>query len=176
MVASLDGFIAKMDNSVSWLESTDHYEPGITLSDGEIATFLQGIDCYVMGSRTYEHALKLGWPYGEVPVIVLSSRALSSERKNVRFFSGDLKVLVEDQLKPQYHNIWMAGGAKLTKSFILHDLADRIIVSIMPVILGDGIPFFDFIGQERRLHLSDVKAYEDGMVELSYQFLRTGKS
>lgn len=61
MVASLDGFIAKKDNSVSWMQSTDHYEKGKTLTDKEIATFLDSIDCYVMGSRTYEHALESSW-------------------------------------------------------------------------------------------------------------------
>jgi len=83
MVASLDGFIAKKDNSVSWMQSTDHYEKGKTLTDKEIANFLDSIDCYVMGSRTYEHALELGWPYGDIPVIVLTKRASSANRKNV---------------------------------------------------------------------------------------------
>ena len=56
MVASLDGFIAKKDNSVSWMHSTDHYEKGITLTEEDIAKFIETIDCYVMGSKTYEHA------------------------------------------------------------------------------------------------------------------------
>ena len=85
MVASLDGFIAKKDGTVSWLQSKDHYEKGHTLSPEEIAEFIQSIDCYVMGSRTYEHALKLGWPYGEVPVVVLTNRTLPAERNSVEF-------------------------------------------------------------------------------------------
>ena len=87
MVSSLDGFIARKDQSVSWLESSDNYEKGVTLTDEDVAMFLNGIDCYVMGSHTYEHALKLGWPYGEVPVMVLTSRNLTSDKKNVEFFS-----------------------------------------------------------------------------------------
>jgi len=68
MVSSLDGFIAKHDNTVSWMDTPGSvYEPGISISEEEIATFLKSIDCYVLGFRTYEHALHLGWPYGRYP-------------------------------------------------------------------------------------------------------------
>lgn len=63
----------------------------------------------------------------------------------------------------------MVGGARLAKDFLRLKLADGIIISIMPVILGDGTLFFDYIGQEQNLHLKDVTAYNDGMVELSYE-------
>lgn len=169
MACSLDGFIASKDGSISWLESKDHYAKGITLSEEAIASFVEGIDCYVMGSGTYEHALELGWPYGETPVFVLSHRDLTSDKPNVQFYSGSLEELVNTRLRPTFNNIWMAGGAQLTKEFIRQKLVDEIIVSIMPVILGDGTLFFDYIGQEHRLHLKDVTAYKDGMVELSYE-------
>jgi len=169
MVSSLDGFIAKKDNSISWMESSDNYEKGHTLTVEEIEAFVKAIDCYVMGASTYEHALELGWPYGDVPVFVLTHRNLKSDREYVEFYSGDLKKLVHQHLKPRYRNIWMVGGAMLTKDFLLMDLADEIIVSIMPVILGDGILFFDYIGKEQKLHLKDVTAYKDGMVELHYE-------
>jgi hypothetical protein len=65
MVSSLDGFITKKDNSVSWLDSAGSvYEAGVSISEEEAAAFVKVIDCYVLGSRTYEHALELGWPYG----------------------------------------------------------------------------------------------------------------
>lgn len=169
MVSSLDGFIAKNDGSFSWLQSTDNYEKGITLSDEDIAVFIKTIDCYVMGSRTYEHALILGWPYGDVPVMVLTSRDLTTDRENVEFYSGDLDKLVNDRLKPNYQNIWMVGGAKITKEFIRLKLADDIIISITPIILGGGTLFFDYVGQEQPLHLKDVTTYKDGMVELWYE-------
>ena len=169
MVASLDGFIAKKDGSVSWMQSSDTYEKGVTLTDEYIAEFLKSIDCYVMGSRTYEHALELGWPYGDTPVIVLTHRDLPTGKKNVEFYSGDLNKLVNDQLKPIYKNIWMVGGAAITRDFIRLKLADDIILSIMPIILGEGTPFFDCIGHEQALHLKDVTAYKDGMVEMWYE-------
>lgn len=169
MVSSLDGFIARKNGSVSWLESADHYEKGITLSEEDVEAFLKAIDCYVMGSRTYEQALELGWPYGETPVVVLTNRSLKANGKNVEFYAGDLGKLVNERLKPHYRNIWMVGGAKLAKDFIRLKLADELIISIMPIILGGGIPFFDDIGQEQALHLKDTTAYQDGMVELWYE-------
>jgi len=172
MVSSLDGFIAKEDNSVSWLESSDNYPKGVTLSEEDVAAFLKAIDCYVMGSRTYEHALTLGWPYGNVPVFVLTSRDLTTERKNVQFCAGNLEKLVNERLRPNYKNIWMVGGAMLAKDFIGLKLADDIILSIMPIILGGGTLFFDYIGQEQKLHLKNVTAYKDGMVELWYEITK----
>lgn len=169
MVSSLDGFIAKKDGSVSWMESKDTYEQGVTLTEEDIANFLASIDCYIMGSSTYETALTLGWPYGEVPVIVLTHRNLNTDRKNVSFYAGDLNTLVKEQLGPMYQNIWLVGGAKTAKEFLQLNLVDEIVLSIMPIILGAGTLFFDYIGQEHRLHLQDAKAYKDGTVELSYQ-------
>ena len=120
MVASLDGLIAKKDNSVGWFETADYYEKGITGQDPE--EFLKTIDCYVMGSRTYEHALELstlnGWAYGDVPTIVVTQRNLPVDRQNIELYSGDLNKLVDERLKPNYRNVWLVGGALLVKDFI----------------------------------------------------------
>ena len=171
MVSSLDGFIANKDNSVSWFETSDYYEKGVNEQDAE--EFLKTIDCYVMGSRTYEHAFELsksyGWAYGDVPTIVLTHRKLPIDRQNIETYSGDLNKLVNERIRPNYKNVWLVGGARLTKDFIRLNLADEIRQSILPIILGDGTPFFDQIGQEQALHLKDVTAYKSGMVELWYE-------
>ena len=171
MVSSLDGIIAKKDNSVSWFETSDHYGNGVAEQNAE--DFLKTIDCYVMGSRTYEHALELskayGWVYGDVPTIVVTHRKLPVDRQNIEIYSGDLKQLVNERLKPNYKNVWLAGGAILAKDFIRLRLADEIRVSVLPIILGDGTLFFDQIGQEQALHLKEVTAFKNGMVELWYE-------
>lgn len=173
MVSSLDGFIEKKDKSISWMHSSDNYAKGTTLTDEEVQEFVRSIDCYVMGSRTYELALELskdhGWAYGDTPAIVLTRRDLPNERESVEFYSGDLIKLVNDRLKPEYKNIWMVGGAVLTREFMRLNLADEIRYTVVPVILGEGTLFFDYIGQELPLHLKDVTAYKNGMVELWYE-------
>ena len=172
MVSSLDGFIARKDGSTSWLESHDNYEDGIIHSEEYIAEFLQSIDCYVMGSKTYENAMELGWVYGETKTYVMTSQQWGYCEHNVEFYPGNLSYLVNSVLKPNYKNIWVVGGASLTKSFLKLNLADKIIVSIMPVILGDGKLFFDFIGQEQKLSLEEVNTFKDGMVEITYDILK----
>jgi dihydrofolate reductase len=171
MVSSLDGIIAKKDNSVSWFETSSKYDKGVTGQNPE--EFLKTIDCYVMGSRTYELALELsksyGWAYGEKPTIVLTNRTLPNDRHNVEFYSGDLNILITEQLKPKYKSVWVVGGSVLAKDFIQQKLANEIRVSILPIILGDGLPYFDHIGQEQVLHLKDTTAYKNGMIELHYE-------
>jgi dihydrofolate reductase len=171
MVSSLDGIIAKEDNSVSWFETSDYYEKGVTPHNTE--EFLKTIDCYVMGSRTYEHALELsksyGWAYGDKPTIVVSSRKLPVDKPNIELYSGDLNKLVNERLKPNYENVWLVGGAMLAKNFIRLKLADEIRLSILPIMLGGGTLFFDHLGKEQVLHLKDVTAYKSGMVELWYE-------
>jgi dihydrofolate reductase len=167
MVSSLDGFIARSDGSVSWLETSDRYEQGV---DGEdAAELLETVGCFVVGSRTYETALELGWPYGDVPTIVLSHRDLPVTRESVELYSGDLTRLVNDRLKPRYGNIWVVGGSTVAGDFIRLQLADDVRLSIAPVLLGEGVPFFDRIDGEWALHLKDVTAYRNGIVDLWYE-------
>ena len=167
MVASVDGFIARRDNSVSWLEdSGDVYEAGASVSAEEAAAFVRGIDCYVMGSRTYEHALELGWPYGETPVVVLTGRELRSERESVAFWSGDLRRLVEERLG-RYRTLWVVGGAMVCQRFLALGLVDEIRLTVAPVLLGDGVRLFGE-GGESRWRLKNVTAYRNGFVELVY--------
>lgn len=166
MVASLDFFIESEDGSTEWLETEDLYEGGV--SGDETEEEAGAIGCFVLGSRTYELALKLGWPYGDTPTIVLTRRDLTSDRDSVRFYSGDLKSLVDGKLRRKYRAIWMVGGAELARDFVRANLADEIRISIIPIILGGGKPFFENLGEQRPLHLRDVKAYRNGIVALWY--------
>jgi len=167
MVSSLDGFIARKDNSVSWLEDAGEvYEKGVSYESA--AETVQSIDCFVLGSRTYDHALELGWPYGDTPTVVITHRELPSTRKSVEFYAGDIRKLVDEILAPRYGNIWLVGGAMLCRSFLRLGLVDEISLAIVPVLLGDGLRLFDDAGTEKRWLLKNVVAYKSGVVELSY--------
>jgi dihydrofolate reductase len=167
VVSSLDGFIARQDNSVSWLDGPDDaYEEGV--SDNDSAGVLASIDCYVLGSRTYEHALQLGWPYGDTPTIVVTSRTLPSARTSVEFHSGDLETLAKERLAPRFKNVWLVGGAALAQSFLRLGLVDELRLMVAPVLLGSGVHLFGDRGTEQRWRLKDVVAYKNGFVELAY--------
>lgn len=174
MAASLDGFVARKDGSVDWLETSDEFAGGETMDLGAVEAFLKTIDCYVMGSRTYETALNFeakgfGWAYGEKPVFVLTSRELPRTRDTVEFYSGDLAQFVNDRLRLRFHNIWFVGGGVVSGECLRLGLADEVRCSILPILIGDGIQFFEKLDRDVALHLADVKAYRSGMVELRYE-------
>lgn len=174
MVASLDGFIARKDGSVDWLDTSDDFECGDTMTPGSVEAFLKTIDCYVMGSRTYETALRfeaqgLGWSYGDKPTFVLTRRELPSTRESVKFHSGDLTQFVNGRLRPRFRSIWFVGGGVVCGECLRLGLADEVRYSIVPVLIGDGITFFGKLDGDAALHLAEVKAYKSGMVGLRYE-------
>ena len=174
MAASLDGFIARKDGSVDWLETADEFVDGQAMEPGFVEAFLKAIDCYVMGSRTYETALNFeakgfGWAYGDKSVFVLTTRELPRTRDTVEFYSGDLTQFVNERLRSQFRNIWFAGGGALCGECLRRGLADEIRYSVLPVLIGDGISFFDKLDRDIALHLAEVKAYKTGIVELRYE-------
>jgi dihydrofolate reductase len=180
MVASLDGFVARKDGRVDWLETSDEFADGVSLDPEFIQEFLKTIDCYVMGSRTYETALGFeangfGWSYGDKPTFVLTSRALPKTRDTVEFYSGDLTHLVQQRLKPAFGSIWFVGGGVVAGECLRLGLVDEVRYSIMPVLIGDGIPFFDGLNKDVALHLVEVKAYTSGMVALRHEVRKQGQ-
>src|SRR5437879_2376420 len=129
MAASLDGFIARKDGSVDWLETADEFVDSDTMDPGLVEAFLNTIDCYVMGSRTYETALSfeakgLGWPYGNKPTFVLTRRELPRTRDTVEFYSGDLAQFVNGRLRPTFRTIWFVGGGVVSGECLRLGLAE----------------------------------------------------
>jgi dihydrofolate reductase len=174
MAASLDGFIARRDGRVDWLETSDEFAGGVTMDPAAVEAFLATIDCYVMGSRTYETALRfeakgLGWSYGDTPTFVLTTRDLPRTRTSVELHSGDLAKFVNERLRPNFRSIWVVGGGAVAGECLRRGLADEVLYSILPILIGEGISFFDTLEGDVPLHLADIKGYKNGMVELRYE-------
>lgn len=177
MASSLDGFVARTDGSVDWMETADEFAAGETLDPATVDGFLKSIDCYVMGSRTYETALAferkgMGWAYGDTPTVVLTHRDLPRVRPTVEFHAGDLRELVDGRLKPRFGSIWFVGGGAVCGQCLRLGLADEVRLSILPVALGAGVSFFQGLDQPVALHLVEVKAYRNGMVALRHEVRR----
>ena len=156
------------------METSDEFVGGETMEPEFVEAFLKTIDCYVMGSRTYETALGfeakgLGWAYGDKPTFVLTRRELPRRRDSIQFYSGDLAQLVHEQLRPKFRSIWFVGGSEVCAQCLRLGLADEIRYSILPILIGDGIRFFDKCDRDIALHLVESKAYKNGMVELRYE-------
>ena len=178
MAASLDGFIARRDGRVDWMETADEFAAGESMDPAFVEEFLKTIDCYVMGSRTYETALGFeaqghGWSYGDKPTFVLTNRELPRTHDTVEFYSGDLAQLVNERLRPMFKSIWFVGGGAVSGECLRLGLADEVRYSILPILIGDGVTFFDRLDKDVALHLTEVKGYKSGMVALRYEVRRS---
>lgn len=168
IATSVDGFIATDDGGVAWLEEFPTEVEGDAPASG-YDEFFAAVECLVMGSNTYEQVLGFGeWPYEDVPAYVTTRRDLPRASGNVQFCDGDVSELAED-LRDTYEHIWLVGGAQLARSLLQSDQIDELYLSLVPVLLGSGVPLFDTNGHTRPLHLLDSTVYGTGIVEVRYR-------
>jgi dihydrofolate reductase len=177
---SLDGYIARSDDTIDWLTG---YEGEYAGSDeqplGEnYERFMAGVGALVMGSATYEFVLALDpWPYPEHPVWVLTSRALPvPEGADVRIVSGDVAGLHEDVVASAGgRDVWVVGGGNVASQYAAAGLLDRVEVTVVPVVLGAGKPLFDdpmSVPPAPPLQLVGTRPFANGRVELRYDVVR----
>lgn len=159
---SLDGYLADADGGVEWLEP-------FTGRDGDYEAFLGGVDCLVMGSHTYEQVLSFGpWPYGDRPTYVLTGRDLPLATEAVHLVGG-----VRETADRIEGHAWLVGGAAAAGAFLGAGLVDEIRLTVVPVLLGEGVALFGDAGGAR-LELLGSDAAPDGSVELRYRVAGDG--
>ncbi|KKG08651.1 dihydrofolate reductase family protein [Methanosarcina sp. 2.H.A.1B.4] len=167
IACSLDGFIARENGSIDWLTE---YESSPETDYG-YSEFYASIGTVLMGRKTYEQVLGFGdWPYGEKKTYVFTRQKEPLRReKNVEFVSGDVGEFLRRLKENTDEDIWLVGGSQLIKVFLEENLVQDLIVFVVPIILGSGIPLFDRIGKEVRLKMIDTKRYESGLVSVEYE-------
>jgi dihydrofolate reductase len=164
VASSLDGYIAKEDGDVSWLEELD-----ISMEDAGYDDFFSTVDALVMGRKTYEMIVSFGqWPYGDKPVWVCSSNSITPiEDSNLQAGSTPeeaYKAANEMNIK----HLWLVGGGNLASSFLEKNLLTNISLSLMPIILGSGIKLFGNQPSPIKIKKENYKPHESGMVQLDY--------
>jgi len=163
---SLDGYIAGKDGDLDWLNET----PNPSKSDYGYAEFLENIDALVMGRNTFEMVLGFGeWPY-EKPVFVLSNildKVPAELKGKVEIVNGDLKTLVTMLTKRGYENLYIDGG-KVIQSFLKEDLIDEMILTRIPILLGEGVPLFGKLESRMKFTLVKTVTYNDTLVSSHY--------
>lgn len=165
IAASLDGYIAREDGGIDWLSRVERPD-----TDYGYAQFYQSIDVAVMGRKTYELALSFGeWPYPGKPSVVFTHRNLTSERGDVMFTAASPDAVLAELAARGLKRVWLVGGAELVAAFQQARLIDEYIVSVIPVILGDGIPLFLSTGVEQGLELVESQQYPSGLVQMTYR-------
>jgi dihydrofolate reductase len=163
--ASLDGYIARADGSVDWLSIANDED-----TDYGYADFYARVDAIAMGSRTYEQVLDFDeWPYPDKRVFVFTHRPLESVAHDVTFTDQSPVDFVSGLDSAGVRTLWLAGGGDLVVSFMEHRLVDEYILSIVPIVLGDGIPLFRGPLPEHRLELLESTDYASGLVQLHYR-------
>lgn len=168
---SLDGYIAGPGDDLAWLEQPDAPDP----ADGEgqdhgFTTFLAQSAALLMGRRTYDVVAGMGlpWPYGDTPVYVATHRPLDHAPATVRAISGTLPEILERIAAQSPGRVYVDGGV-LVSSTLAAGLLDEITVTLVPIVLGGGVPLFDG-GQGRHpLELTDSRILAGGLCQLSYR-------
>jgi dihydrofolate reductase len=164
IAASLDGFIARKDGSVDWLSP---YEKG--QEDYGYNDFYEKIGPIIMGHNTYKQVLSFGeFPYRSKDCFVFTKNKDKRKDENVTFVSSAKDFISQLNLRDN-KNIWLVGGASIVDEFLRSDLIDEFIITIIPILLGDGIPLFKGRSNEKKLKLIDVKTFDPGLVQLHYK-------
>ena len=162
---SLDGFIARPDGAVDWLEKFP------ADADFDFDAFLDSLTGIVMGRGSYEAARREGgWDYGRWPCAVATNRPLDDAPDGVEAVQGGPKELLDDlRSRGATGRIWMFGGGDLARQFLDAGLLDTIEIGTIPVILGTGIPAFGSPGADAWLELEFAKPLENGAVHSRYR-------
>lgn len=162
---SIDGYIARENGNLDWLETV-----ALPDEDYGYSKFLESIDAIILGKNTYEVAAQPDeWPYKGKRSIVLSS-TLKSVREDAQLYHGDLENLVLSLYKEGIRHVWVDGG-KTISQFLELGLINTIILSIIPVILGTGIPLFQYIKKESFCRLVTTRSFRSGLAQLQYEVI-----
>ena len=144
--------------------------------------FYEGIGALVMGSVTYEWVLAHGgaWAYVGKPTWVLSTRELErpeGEEVDVRVVDAEVPDLIDEMLGAAGdQDLWIVGGGNVASQFAGHGLLDRVEVTVVPVVLGEGKPLFDRRMPGGPMQLITARTFSSGMVGLTYEVRRAGGS
>ncbi|MBD2355135.1 dihydrofolate reductase [Tolypothrix sp. FACHB-123] len=163
IAASLDGYIARKSGDVDWLFTDEDY--GYT-------EFFNQIDTVLIGSKTYQQMLGFGeYPYQGKKGFVFSHKLQGTSDDNVEFVGADLQTFINKLRQSSGDDIWLVGGGQIIHYFLSHSLIDELILSMHPIILGDGIPLiWKDSNLETLLDLTNVKTYKSGLLQVSYNF------
>jgi dihydrofolate reductase len=163
IAASLDGFIARPDGRIDWLD--------IVRADGEdygFQPFFDAVDVMVVGRRTYDTVLAFDvWPYTGKRCVVLTHRP-PPPRHGEEFHAGSPTELVERLAREGAHHLYVDGG-EVVAQFLAAGLLDDLTLSVLPILLGAGRPLFALHGPERRLTLEACRSWPTGLAQLRYR-------
>jgi dihydrofolate reductase len=164
---SLDGYIATKDHSIDFLSMVEHEGEDYGYND-----FVKTVDAVIIGRKTYEKVISMGYEYPHTDKdVYIITRTAKPAIGNFKFYTGDLSLLVH-QLKSQVgKNIYCDGGAEIANELLKNNLIDEFIISVIPILLGDGIKLFNDGRPEQPLALVSAKQFDKGLLQMHYKRL-----
>jgi dihydrofolate reductase len=165
---SLDGYIARIDGDIDWLTSIPNPDQG----DYGYANLINSIGTIIMGRKTYESILGFGipWPYEEFTTyIVTENSGYTVQSPNTFTLTHHVKEYVTQLQQDSNKDIWIVGGSSLVRTLLSLDLIDKMIISIIPTMIGEGIPLFLPNSISRDWNLVETKQFNTGVVNLIYE-------
>lgn len=169
IATSLDGFIARSDGSIDWLNAANAVVPPV--EDCGYKAFISAVDTIVMGRNTFEQVLTFGeWPYGDTPVVVMSHRAspLPSNAPQTVTSSQEAPTDLVAKLRAQgKRHLYIDGGITI-QSFLSERLINELTITVIPILLGTGKPLFGPLPFDISLLHVATRAYEFGFVQHKY--------
>jgi dihydrofolate reductase len=165
---SIDGYIARPDGRLDWLTTIPSPEKG----DYGYAELLNNTEMIIMGRRTYDEIIGFGveWPYEGFKTYVVTKNSEYKVQSPETFLINDnLKKVILQMKKTAKKDIWLVGGGELNTAFLNEGLIDKLIITVIPKIIGEGIPLFSGKSQDSKWKLIETKSFNTGVVNLIYE-------
>ena len=164
VASSIDGFIAKADGGVDWLSCVE-----VDGEDYGYAEFFGSVDGLIMGRTTFDQIQGFGrWPYEDKPCWVWTRHSIDSKSPTAVATAKSPVDVVEEASKQGLNHLWLVGGGRVAGAFEAGQLISTYIISVIPILLGDGIPLISGCKLPCNLHLSESRSYKSGLVQLTY--------
>lgn len=165
IATSLDGYIAKSNDDLSFLSIVE--QEG---QDYGYADFVKTVDAVIVGRKTYEKVISMGFdfPHADKDVYIIT-RTPRQNVGSVKFYTGDLKTLIDKLKSENGKNIFCDGGAEIVHELLKENLIDEFIISVIPIIVGNGTKLFKDGRPELKLELVSTKQFDKGLTQLHYK-------
>ncbi|HMQ06041.1 MAG TPA: dihydrofolate reductase family protein [Saprospiraceae bacterium] len=171
IATSLDGFIARPDGRIDWLTSV----PDPRTGDYGYAALLESIGTVIMGRKTYEEIIgfDVDWPYIGLDTYILTNNyELKILYPDIQILTGSVKEFITALKELAKKDIWLVGGGQVVTQFLNDEILDKMIITIIPKIIGEGIPLFAKTPKESKWKLIETKSFDTGVVNLTYEKTR----
>ncbi|TGN28027.1 dihydrofolate reductase family protein [Empedobacter tilapiae] len=165
IATSLDGYIAKPDDNLDFLSIVEQDGQDYGYND-----FIQTVDTVIVGRRTYDKVASMGFdfPHSDKDAYIIT-RTPRSSIGSIKFYTDDLTLLINKLKSEDGKNIFCDGGAEIVNELLKNNLIDEFIISVIPILVGNGIKLFKDDRPELKLELISVRSFEKGLVQLHYK-------